>query len=226
MTTRWLSFDATVRQNVKNALLAALGSQHRDVRRSTGQAVAAVALVEIPNGQWPDCMPSLCGTAQGGPNPAVRESALMTIGYICESVDPKAIGPQQTNQILSVLVKCMSGTEESAPVRLASLNALLEAVEFIEGNMAVEAERTAILQVVCANAQLPNVEVRVAAVQVLVEIARIYYQYLPLYIQRLFNITLKMIQTDEEPVAQQAIEFWATIAETEGLWVAVCSEIS
>ncbi len=81
--------------------------------------------------------------------------------------------------------------------------------------LCVTAERSAILQVVCANTQLPAVEVRVAAMQVLVEIARLYYQYLPNYIQVLFNLTLKIIKSDDEAVAQQAIEFWATIAEIE-----------
>ncbi len=52
---------------------------------------------------------------------------------------------QQTNLILNVLVKSMSGTEENNGVRLAALNALLEAVEFIEGNMAVEGTLTYVL---------------------------------------------------------------------------------
>jgi importin subunit beta-1 len=76
-------------------------------------------------------------------------------------------------------------------------------------------ERTAIVTVVCANANLPNLEVRVAAYQVLVEIARLYYVHLPSFMQVLFNMTLKTIKTDEELPAQQAIEFWATIAEVE-----------
>lgn len=189
----------------------------------------------------------------------------MTIGYISESIDPTALGAQLTNNILGVLVSAMAGSEvrgcceaaggasardahlgfllaqENPPVRLAALNALLEAVEFIESNMAVEKERTAILQVVCANAtvsssslssaspshrgasQLPIKEVRVAAMQVLVEVARLYYEYLPAYIQALFNITLRLIKTDEEAVAQQAIEFWATIAEIEGKLFSICA---
>ena len=74
------------------------------------------------------------------------------------------------------------------------MRALLEAVAFIEGNMSVEQERSAIMQVVCANTSVANVNVRVASFQVLVEIASLYYTHLPAYMQALFNLTLKAIK--------------------------------
>ncbi len=215
LAQRWLSLDAQLRQQAKMAMVAGLGSPVKDVRRAASQAVAGIALVEIPARQWVDCVDLLSNSAGTVTNNAVvREASLTTLGYICEAIDPDALGGQ-SNTILAVLIKAMSQQEEHVPVRLAAVRALLEAVVFIEGNMLVEQQRSAIMQVVCANTQLPNLEVRVASFQVLVEIARLYYVHLPTYMQTLFNLTLKAIKTDEELVAQQAIEFWATIAEVE-----------
>jgi hypothetical protein len=177
----------------KMALMNGLGSPVKEVRRASSQAVAAIALVEIPQRQWNDCIELLGNSAATVTNnPVVREASLMTLGYICEAIEPEGLGVQ-TNTILKVLVKTMSQQEEHLPVRLAAIRALLEAVVFIEGNMGVETERSAIMTAVCANTQIPNVDVRVAAFQVLVEIARLYYVHLPAYMQTLFNLTLKVL---------------------------------
>lgn len=55
--------------------------------------------------------------------------------------------------VVQVLLRAMQQQEENTAVRLAALRALLEAVGFIEANMQVEAERSAVMQLVCANTQ-------------------------------------------------------------------------
>lgn len=216
LSKRWLMLDPQLRAQVKSALLGGLGNQQKDVRRACSQAVAGVALVEIPARSWNDCIETLCNMAKNPQqvSPMQREAALMTTGYICESIDPDVLGGQ-TNVVLSAIIKCMSPQEDQIPVRLAAVKALLEAVEFIHGNMMVEGERTSIMQAVCANTQINNIEVKVASFQVLVEIARMYYAQLPTYMQTLFNLSLRAISKEDDAVAQQAIEFWTTIAEVE-----------
>ncbi len=194
MALRWLQLEPQLRAQAKMALMNGLGAQVKEVRRASSQAVAAIALAELPAKQWPECIDLLGNSAATVTNnPVVREASLMTIGYICEAIEPDVLGVQ-TNTILKVLVKSMSPQEEHAPVRLAAVKALLEAIVFVEGNMAVEGERSAIIGAVCANTQVPILEVRVAAYQVLVEIARLYYVHLPGYMQTLFNLTLKVKQ--------------------------------
>lgn len=52
-----------------------------------------------------------------------------------------------------VLLNAMQQQEENTAVRLAALRALLEAVGFIEANMQVESDRSAVMNLVCANTQ-------------------------------------------------------------------------
>jgi importin subunit beta-1 len=152
MNQRWLSLDAGLRTQAKMAMMNGLTSPVKDVRRASCQAVAGIALVEIPARQWLDCIELLSNSAATvANNAAVREAALTTLGYICEAIDPDVLGPL-SNVILKVLIKAMSQQEEHLQVRLAALRALLEAVVFIEGNMLVEGKcRSVILTIVFAH---------------------------------------------------------------------------
>jgi len=51
--------------------------------------------------------------------------------------------------------------------------------------------------------------------QCLVEISRIYYEFLASHIEQMATITTGHITNDEEKVSVQAFEFWCSVAETE-----------
>ena len=51
--------------------------------------------------------------------------------------------------------------------------------------------------------------------QILVEIARLYYDHFDTFIEPLSKFTFEMAQTGSDQVAAQAIEFWSTICEAE-----------
>ena len=52
--------NAEVRQRVKQCSIAALGSQHNQVRLASAQVIAKVATIELPKpGQWDDLMQML-----------------------------------------------------------------------------------------------------------------------------------------------------------------------
>ena len=71
-------------------------------------------------------------------------------------------------------------------------------------------------QVLCEATQCPEVKVRVAALQNLVKIMSLYYQYMHMYMtQALFAITINAMESEDDDVALQGIEFWSTVAEAE-----------
>lgn len=60
----WLSsLDDGLKQNMKQAILATLASQHALVRNQIANVVAAIASIEIPQKQWGDLLPMLCNNA-------------------------------------------------------------------------------------------------------------------------------------------------------------------
>uniref|UniRef100_A0A665X565 Importin subunit beta-1/Transportin-1-like TPR repeats domain-containing protein n=1 Tax=Echeneis naucrates TaxID=173247 RepID=A0A665X565_ECHNA len=79
-----------------------------------------------------------------------------------------------------------------------------------------QTERHFIMQVVCEATQCPDTRVRVAALQNLVKIMSLYYQYMETYMgPALFAITIEAMKSDIDEVALQGIEFWSNVCDEE-----------
>jgi importin subunit beta-1 len=62
------------------------------------QVVAAIAAVELPQGQWPELIEILLGFVNNPANTQLKIATLQTIGFICESIVC----------ISSFLIQCLS----------------------------------------------------------------------------------------------------------------------
>ncbi|ESN99747.1 hypothetical protein HELRODRAFT_101408 [Helobdella robusta] len=212
---RWLEFPEDLRNYIKKNVLETLGSE--TMRPSTAaQCVAYIACTELPLDKWPEMMQILTTNVT---NPAstemMREASLEAVGYICQDIDPEILSTK-SNQILTAIVNGMKKEEPSNHVRLAATNALLNSLEFTKANFDVETERHFIMQVVCEATQSPDTQVRVAALQCLVKIMSLYYQYMEHYMgPALFAITLEAMKSGIDQVAMQGIEFWSTVCDEE-----------
>lgn len=110
----------------------------------------------------------------------------------------------------------MKSAEPSNHVRLAATTALLNSLEFTRANFDKEQERNFIMQVVCEATQAEDIQVRVAALQCLVKIMSLYYQHMETYMgTALFAITLEAMNSDQDEVALQGIEFWSNVCDEE-----------
>jgi importin subunit beta-1 len=176
--------------------------------------VSKIAAIEIEVGQWGDLITILDGGVKQTANPGLRQASLETLGYVCEEV-PTKLG-SFSNIILMAIASGMSASETNNSIRLAATQCLFNAMEFIKDNMAREADRNQILNMIFSVTQPPADEpLRVAAFQCLVGVADMYYEYLPAYMGPIFELTTKAIKTETEDVVRQAIELWATICDVE-----------
>ena len=64
----------------------ALHSPNQKVGVVAAQSVAAIATVELPQGQWPELIEILLGFVNSATNTSLRIATLNAIGYICESI--------------------------------------------------------------------------------------------------------------------------------------------
>ncbi|XP_072298908.1 importin subunit beta-1 [Eucyclogobius newberryi] len=212
---RWLAIDANARKEIKKYVLQTLGTENYRPS-SASQCVAGIACAEIPVSQWPDLVQEL---VKNMTNPQstehMRESTLEAIGYICQDIDPEHL-QEKANQILTAIIQGMRKEEPSNNVKLAATNALLNSLEFTKANFDRESERHFIMQVVCEATQCPDTRVRVAALQNLVKIMSLYYQYMETYMgPALFAITIEAMKSDIDEVALQGIEFWSNVCDEE-----------
>ncbi|ROL52976.1 Importin subunit beta-1, partial [Anabarilius grahami] len=183
---------------------------------SASQCVAGIACAEIPVNQWPELIPQLvANVTDPSSTEHMKESTLEAIGYICQDIDPEHL-QDNANQILTAIIQGMRKEEPSNNVKLAATNALLNSLEFTKANFDKETERHFIMQVVCEATQCPDTRVRVAALQNLVKIMSLYYQYMETYMgPALFAITIEAMKSDIDEVALQGIEFWSNVCDEE-----------
>ena len=69
----------------------------------------------------------------------LKESSLETLGYICQDIDPRFL-ETKANDVLTAIIHGMRPEEQSANVRFAATNALLNSLEFTKTNFDNEVE--------------------------------------------------------------------------------------
>jgi importin subunit beta-1 len=85
-STRWLSLNPDAKAKIKQDSLMTLGSPAQKAGAFASQVVAAIAAVELPQGQWPDLIEILLGFVNNQPDPNLKVATLQAIGYICETI--------------------------------------------------------------------------------------------------------------------------------------------
>ncbi|XP_034670181.1 importin subunit beta [Drosophila subobscura] len=212
---RWHQFPNEIRELIKNNILNALGTEN--TRPScAAQCVAYVAVIELPINRWPMVIQTLVNkVVSEGSSEMHRESALEAIGYICQDIR-YGVMENQSNQVLTAIIHGMRKVEPSNHVRLAATTALHNSLEFTKANFEKDLERNFIMEVVCEATQSTDSQICVAALQCLVKIMTLYYQFMEPYMaQALFPITLEAMKADNDAVALQGIEFWSNVCDEE-----------
>jgi importin subunit beta-1 len=201
---RWLQIDNNIRLEIKKNSFNALGSESRRPS-SIPQVIAAIGSAELPNGQWPELVAALVQNVNAGSGQFERtkEASLEAIGYICCDVKPELLAAQ-SNVILNAICAGLLESEPSAHVRLAAITAMLNSLEFTKENFDRENERNHIMQVICQNTLkndrngYSDVSIRTRALECLVKIVGLYYQYMPAYMTDIFQLTIKSMEDDEQ----------------------------
>jgi len=212
---RWLAMTPEIREYTKSNVLNTLGTE--SFRPSAAaQCVQLIAMVELPRALWPTLVSTLVqNITKPESTSLLKECTLQAIGYICQDVESRWL-EDKSNEILTAIVHGMRANEPSNQVKIAATNALLNSLEFTRGNFEKDAERHFIMQVVCEATQSQDVQVKVAALQCLVKIMSLYYQYMESYMgQALFAITMDAMKSEVDEVALQGIEFWSNVCDEE-----------
>ncbi|MEW5305276.1 MAG: hypothetical protein WDW38_005680 [Sanguina aurantia] len=218
LQARWVAVDPNLKQHIRDMLLQCLHSAVSEVRKIAALAVAKIAAIDLVRKEWPNLIQVLLANMGAVPQvTGTRQATLMAMGYVCEeaaTMTNETLSPTEVSMVLTAVVAGMGMTEPNES-RLAATTALSNAIEFAHLNFENEQERNYLMQVVCQGTQSQDLLIRSESFRCLHEIAAYYYGKLPAYMTELYNITVKAIQSDEEEVGLQAIEFWSTIAEAE-----------
>ncbi|KAF9265156.1 ARM repeat-containing protein [Marasmius fiardii PR-910] len=215
-SNRWIAMNPEAKSKIKQDSLMTLGSGNPKAGTFASQVVAAIAAVELPNGEWQDLIEILLGFVNNqNNNTNLKIATLQAIGFVCEQIKPEILA-LRSNEILTAVIHGARKEEPSQDVQLAAIHALYNSLEFVRDNFDREGERNYIMQVVCEATQNANVNVQVGAFECLVRIMDLYYDKMALYMeQALFGLTVVGMKHSDERVALQAVEFWSTVCEEE-----------
>lgn len=212
---RWLTFDGNNKLGIKTNILRTLGTESSHPSNAA-QCVAAISQIELPLNQWPDLIQILVTncTTPNAPDP-LKEACIEALGYIVEDIEPTVL-VHQSNLILTAIINTMRKEEPNERVRIAGAQALFNALEFCKDQFDRPEERNYIMRVICESTQTNISKLSVASLQCLSKIMSLYYKHMENYMsQALFAITLSALESKEDEVALQGIEFWSTTCEEE-----------
>jgi importin subunit beta-1 len=210
---RWIELPAEVKAQVKHFLLTTLTSPAKTAGHTSAQVIAKVAAIELPLKAWPEMLGLLKQLMDA---PTARQATLEALGYMCEDLEPEHLEQGEIDVVLTAIVHGIRTEEPDTEVRLAAINALLNALDFAESNFEKDNERSYIVQITVEATQCAaDVRIRQAAFECLVHMHQAYYKHMAAYISEVFQISVRAIREDEEEVALQAVELWTTLAELE-----------
>lgn len=164
-----------------------------------------------------DLIPNLGGNAENQ-DPIVRQASLQTLQMICEDMLSEDLNDSLKNQIILALTNNITinfDNPDSQKCTEYATKALFHALPFVTQNFKVTFERDYIMTKVFEALQNPVEEIRVTAMQTLVEIGRQEYEYIENYFTKICEVTAYAAKTDEQTVGAQGIEFWTSLAEEE-----------
>ena len=199
---------------IKNLVLGALADNHKEIRQVASQIIAKIGKIEIPRGLWAEVLQILI-TNGSNTNPVYKETALMTLGYICEELPGSVLNKKDADDILTVIIAGLSIEERNTSIIMTSLISLKNSIKFIKSNVELSEERKIILNALYGLCLHPSIEIRKESISVIDDIAYFYYDFIETDLMDLGNLTYNIIRTDEIPVALFAIEFWNILADIE-----------
>ena len=71
--------------------------------KAAATCIAAICVIELPSGMWNDILDLLQANANSD-DLNVRLASVLTLGFICEDIDPKYLSEDQLNLILPAVL--------------------------------------------------------------------------------------------------------------------------
>lgn len=216
---RWVTLAPEVKSAVRMNCLESLRSANPDVRKVGPQAIAAIALLDLPTGEWSDLLPGLCAAAAKGSESILRISALTTIEYICDEIDSSIVAPSM-NDIIKTVVAAAEPAEQDPIVKCAALSAFTTLIDGIEEIFRGEQERNYIMSVLLQGANDQNGNIQSKAIENLGSVSWAYYEYMKPYMDGIFKVTVSRMnqctaEDNEDDIVIKSIDIWTGIAEKE-----------
>ena len=149
--------------------------------------LAVLAFVELPQGLWPDFMTTMISNSSNA-NYYHRFAAIQTLGFLSEfmegsPLDQDTVGKMLHTSVLNIQI-------EYPHICKIALSALLRTIPSTAENFKIEVQRDFIMKSGILKAlMIDDEEMQELALQSLVEVPAVGYQYITPYLQTIGDFT-------------------------------------
>ena len=225
---RWMALSQAGEPGrlIKQGIVSTLTTSSDVVaRRTAAQVISAIAVIELPQGQWLDLVDPILVTAFTKATDVLsKASVLICLAYISEELTSRELTiPQPSiNAILTAIVQGMQDRDDL--VKKEATKAMYFAIVLAKSNFQNEPERDVLVQAITdcvklgtiVGATRAQIDVCAAGCECLVQIATSYYEHLTKYMNVIGPLTFELMkQKQNDHLCMCAIEFWSTVCDEE-----------
>jgi len=203
----------TQQEALKTGSLEALGSSDMNVIRAAASCISAICIMEVPKKKWLEVLNILC-TNSNHDALEVRHASLLTLGYICEELMPNELDKNSSDYVITAFLESLELNSSDGDLTKVSIQGIYHSLKFAAENFK-NGQGGFIMDKVIEKTQYQNDAVREISMQCIVEVVRMYYDYIEPFMADISEVTIKAAREDETNVKTQAIEVWSSIAEEE-----------
>lgn len=132
----------------------------------------------------------------------IRESAVQTLGYVCEELEYSQIPQDKHSTIISSIATNMlfDGSFDDDTLEIV-LTAFYNAVPFTVNNFLVSHERDYIMNQLFLSFKHKNDDVRMIGYQAMAEIAKRNYDQIDTWLVKIYENTQTAVENEEDKIA-------------------------
>ena len=162
-------------------------------------AVSALTIIDISNNQFHEILEILIKNSHNINN-TYKYASLLTLEFICESLDFPFLSENQANSILTALISNLTVPE--LELREVALRAFRNSAKFYQQNFANASECSMILIEICNNFQ----EFPVLCLQILCEIEIVWPESFSVSFKLIRDVTFAGINSANDEISIIALE--------------------
>lgn len=151
----------------------------------------------------------------------------MTLGYICEGLvnnllkfvqkrinQKDCIDQSESEKILYGICISLKKEETDVDIKLQAVKALRDSLSFMDRQFSTKMVRDHVTTVLLENAVHEKEDIRVAALQTLIDYVKILFVYFEEYGQHILLATASSIQNSNQNISIPAMEIWNAVGQS------------
>ena len=223
-SSQWFKLNEEIKTIVKNNILSTLASNDIDIRKAAALTVAGICKIEIPAKQWLNIFNTLSNTTQNE-DINIQLSSLTCLEYIFEEIKQSDLDLEIIANLLNTFYSILNKDDINENLCYYTLKAIYKFLPFIKEFVKYDESRIKFYDLIEKYVRNKSKLIREICLKIFIDIARLYYNTLENYIEKIFAFSVSIIEEDVESNKILCMEIWVTIGLEEDYRLNVINQV-